>query len=425
MHLKNRSLFYTLFTLTLFTTEFYFLEIFGGTVRIYHLLAPVVILFLNRSWPSVLKNSIFWCLISFIFINLIAALASESPSDALLSVALLTLNISIAVAVALILIDRRLDFYGVMRLSLLMTAMAVMLGIIQLVAFKFGGVDLALSESQTTQLIGGFSSGFRYEANTFARQINVVFCLWLPTILAKKNTQLFKVMFILLLLGMLTAFTRSAILGLTETIIFYAFWKLRINSSKTILKRLFILGVISLFLFILFASYVETFNPYAAYKIENIFNFKETLQGGSVELRLLANTVLWNAFSDSFKTILIGNGWGQVYFYYQDMIFQAGGSDVALVLAYSGIVGIFSYFLYQLVSIYMVARTVKDKNFSNIKELNEGVFLALVCVFLTGLHSGSLISPEYWILFGFAIYIVHLRRRKKQFGKSMPFKLAL
>ena len=418
----NRSTVYLLFFVILLSTEFYYINMLGGSLRIYHLFTPVVILSHYRFIPLMAKTKVFWALIGFLLVNALAAEFSEIPSEAYLSLGLLATNMSIAFAVALILISGHLNLEQVIRIALFVAIVGIMIGIVQLAVFKLDGLNWGLSESQQIQVIMGFSSGFRTEANAFAKNLNVVFLLMLPTLLENSNRRRSLLIACVLLLGMLTSLTRSALYGLSITLVItYLWYQLSSRRGRLIAPRtLAILAIGGVMLFS-FTAIVDHFNTYSAYKFSSFFSPEEILHGSSSSFRLKSQKYLWDAFLTSDKTFWLGNGWGQVRFFAFGREFQAGGAETLVALGYGGVLGGLFYFLYQFAAIINVRRTIGTEKNSDKTRFLEGVLMALIGVLVTGQINGSLIAPEYWMLFGMAMAVsVKGRARPQVTGKTMP-----
>ncbi|RII27943.1 MAG: hypothetical protein CXR31_06900 [Geobacter sp.] len=409
MH-QHKNIFYTLFIVILLATEFYYIDVFGGALRVYHFLALFVILLLNRFIPRLPITGLFWALFWFLSVNALAAAFADIPSEAFKSLGLLAANMSIAIAVALILISERLNLEQVIRIALAVAVAGVVFGIVQVAAFKLGGLNLGLSESQQGQITGGFAPGFRTEANSFAKNLNVVFLLTVPTLLtyARKATSLF--VGGILVMGMLISFTRSALYGLLVTLFIYYLWSVLSRRRRLFAKGpVIFLGLAGICLAV-FVSTSGQFNEYATHKAATFFDSEEVLHGDSSAFRLESQGRLLHAFLDSGKTFLIGNGWGQVRFFAYDREWQAGGAESVTALGYAGILGGIFYFLYQLIAINTVRQAVLCQRSTSPSRFQEGLLLALVGVLVTGQINGSLLAPEYWMLFGMAIACAYKHR---------------
>ncbi|KJS28789.1 MAG: hypothetical protein VR64_22880 [Desulfatitalea sp. BRH_c12] len=414
MAIRKRSL-YALFVVILLSTEFLHIEFFGGFLRPYHFLVPLVIFSLLRFLKQIARSGLFWALIGFLSVNLLAAELAHNQSEAYRSLALLALNMSTSLAVALILVSGSLSPDRLIKISLQVAIVGVAIGVAQLVMYYLLGIDLTFTEGQASQLSAGFATGLRTEANTFAKYLNTVFLLTLPVMLADKNYRRALLIFIIIVIGMLTSLTRSALYGLFVTLIIAYIWYLWSGRGRLISGRTLLIAAIAAFALFIFSSLVIYFNPYAAHKLALFFNSEEILEGGSSGFRLMSQSVLWDAFLENTKTLLIGNGWGQVTFPYADKVYQAGGAEIVVALGYGGIVGGFFYCLYQLTAIITVARTITNKRVAPHSRAREGVLFALIGMLITGQINGAMIAPEYWMVLGMAIAIAVMGKNRPRY----------
>ncbi len=403
MRKRNISI-YPLFFIALLCTEFLYIEIFGGYLRIYHLLAPLVILSLSRYTLRLCYSNVFWALMVFLAVNIIAATNANVPEDALRSLGLLTSNICITIAVALILMSGRIGIGTVVKLLVGVALFSVVFGLVQVGSHHFIGWDLSLSESQGQQLLGGFASGLKTEANTFAKYLNLALLLILPSLLVSPKWKQSLLVVTIIAIGMLMSLTRSALYGLTVTFVFSYLWYLSSGRGRLIApKAMAFFGAATVSL-IIFACIVGGFNEYASYKLAHFFSFREILTGDSASFRLMSQGLLWDEFTATGKTMLIGNGWGQVKFMLGDREMQAGGAEIIVALAYGGIFSGISYLLYQLSAIHAAQQIITLNKEGKNETLYEGIMLGLIGLLITGQISGSMIAPEYWIMLGIAIY---------------------
>lgn len=401
MKIRIRTL-YILFMVILLATEFYYIDAFGGALRIYHFLTPLVIISLYRYIPRLSVTGLFWFLSGFLTVNLLSALFADLPSEAFKSIGLLVANMSISFAVALILISNQLNMEQVIRIALGVALAGIILGITQVLIFRLSGQNLGLSESQQLQVAAGFASGLRTEANTFAKNLNVIFLLSLPTILADKKRSSLLTAYVLII-GMMLSFTRSALYGLLITLFLYCLWSLSSGRGKLLSKRPVIFASVVGMLLVVFISISGQFNEYATHKVTNFFNSEEVLEGESAGFRLMSQGLLLSAFLENGKTMLVGTGWGQVRFSAFDREWQAGGGELISALGYGGIFGGFFYIMYQASAIRALNRLARFQMLSPEYKIFEGLLLALVGVLVTGQINGSFLAPEYWMLYGMAM----------------------
>lgn len=422
MKIRKRAI-YFLFVLILLSTEFLHIDFFGGALRPYHFFVPFVIFSLLRYINKIARTGIFLALVGFFFSSVLAALFADSSLDGFKSLGLLAANMSIAIAVALILVSGNLELRHLINTALGVAIVSVLLGVVQLVMLYAVGVDLSFTPGQTSQLASGFAIGLKTEANTFAKFLNVVFLLMLPTFLNDKDWRRVWLAFAIIVAGMLTSFTRSALYGLLVTLIIAYVWYFSSGRGRAIARRPLIAVVLVVITLSAFATIVVYFNPYAAHKLALFFDTEEVLEGGSSGFRLMSQGILWDAFLTTDKTFWIGNGWGQVRFLYDNTEMQAGGAEIVTALAYDGLIGGMFYLLYQLTAIDSVRRIIMANRDSAFLQASQGVMLALIGLFVTGQITGSMNSPEYWMVLGMAIAVV-VKRRKVLIEKSRQRKVS-
>lgn len=384
------------------------MEIAGGIIRLYHLLIPIVVISLYKYIPRALNNGVGRSLLAFMIANIIAALFSQAPGSALASLSLLSANMGIALAISLILISGRLQVQDFIRIALKVAIVSVIWSVLQVSVYKLSGFSLALSEPQSLQVVAGFGTGFRTEANTFAKYLNSIFLLVFPTLLYTKEWKKSFSIAGLLFLGMLVCLTRSALYGLSVTLAYAYFWYVISRRGRLLAPKPVMFIFLALLSLAAFSLVVGGFNDYSAHKLEKFFDSDEILEGGSSGFRLMSQAVLIEAFLNSIKTIVIGNGWGQVIFDFGGIEYQAGGGELITVLAYGGIISSIFYFLYQLKAINSAKKLAIFYGGDRRSAIFEGVMFSIVGLFVTGQINGAMIAPEYWSIFGVAIYCGHL-----------------
>jgi hypothetical protein len=414
----GRSHIYKFYIVTLLTTEFYLVEFFGGSLRIAHFLAPVIALLLFRDIPKLVKSPVFWTLLGFLGANLLASALSPNPRDALFSLGLLAANALITISVALILISGRVKPEELIRLLLYTAIAGIALGIMQVALYKYGGINLALSESQEQQLVGGFASGFRYEANAFAKSLNTVILICIPMMLSRGKGLRRTALGLVLIIGMLISLTRSAIFGLAITLMIAYCWYLFAGRGKLLSLRLVVLFGLGLVAVLGFSSIVGDFNAYAFHKLQLFFDSDELLRGDSSSYRFMGQAMLWDAFTADQRSLLVGNGWGQVKFFAFDRLNQAGGAEIIVALGYGGLLGGLSYLLLHYSAIRSDHFAIRK--YPGDVRIPQGVFFAQLGLLVTGQINGSLIAPEYWLLFGASMALAYQARAYQRVPLPRP-----
>lgn len=409
--MKKKTL-YSLFFVILLVTEFYYIQIGGGTARIYHFAAILVILALAGQIPRLYSSRVFLALLGFLGINLLAAILSDAPAAALASFLSLVANVGVAIAVALILISEKVDLISFRRLILVVTLLSIVWALIQITAFRLGGVSLALSLAQEGQIQMGFGPAFRTEANTFGKYLIVPFLLFLPEFVKNRRNKYMTYFYATLIVGILAVFTRSSIYGLGLAMIFIVFWYLVRGQFSIFARRWSKIAFFAAAGLVVFVSGLLNVSEYALYKIDHLFSQEEILEGGSSGFRIMAMQNTLDAFLANEKTILIGNGWGQVYMEYGGDSVQTGGGDLLATLGYGGLLGGGAYLLFMSFAFFSAMRVAMTSVDRDKALFAEGVMFALLGVFMAGQMAGYMIAPEYWLLIGVSIYLSAKSRKR-------------
>jgi hypothetical protein len=400
-----RKRFYSLFFVILLITEFFYIQVLGGIARPYHFLAVIVVICLSRHIPLLFKSKVFLALMVFIGVNLCAINLSDSSETALASFLSLGANMAVAMSTALILLTGKVTIVSFKRIILTVTLISVLWGLLQIIAFHFAGVVLALSQEQLPQIQAGFGPAFRTEANTFGKYMVFPFLLFLPEYIEYRRIKHINLVFVIFLIGILMNFTRSSIYGMGIAFIFILIWyaqqdKLCLLTSKSLkFAAAIAVGVILILCGKLNVS------EYTVHKIDNFFKQQEILEGGSSAYRLGMMQIVINGAMSNTKKMIVGNGWGQTHVYYGDTKVQAGGGDIVNILGYCGLLGTMAYFAFMLLSFTSARKNVQSSQDKERAYFSEGVMFALVGIFCTAQMSGYLISPEYWLLLGICIYL--------------------
>lgn len=400
--LRNR--FYSIFLVILLTTEFYYIQVGSGVARAYHFLAVLVVILLARHIPRILSSRLFIALMVFVGINLCAIILSGAPERAMASFLAFCANVAVAMAVALILLTRRIELATFKKLILALTLISILWGLIQIVVFRFTGIALGLTPDQTAQVAAGFGPAFRSEANTFGKFMVLPFMLFLPEYIEYQRVRHINWIYIAFIIGIIMNFTRSSIYGMGITFLFIFIWYAQNNKLVLLTTRSIKIIVAIALCVILMISGILRVSEYAQHKLVNLFDQEEILEGGSSGYRMdMMRLILSDTMSDS-KKIVIGNGWAQNQYYYHGSAVKAGGGDMVTLLGYAGGLGVAAYLLYMFMAAKSAAKASRASD-QDLCSLAEGVLFALVGIFCTGQMAGYLITPEYWLLIGLALYI--------------------
>lgn len=408
-----RDIFYRFFFVVLLTTEFFYIHIGGGIARGYQFYALLVVFLLAKEIPKLLESRVLWALLIFVGINICAIIYSDSPGRAFFSFLAVTANISVAMATAMILLTGKVKLATLLQIILLVTLVSIFWGLLQIVAYRFAGFNLSLSEEQVNQIAMGFGPGFRSEANTFGKYMVFPFLLFLPEYIEHKRIKNINWIYLVFLVGILMNFTRTSIYGMGIAFLFVFFWYVRVGKLSLLSQKSVKLAVVIGLAVVLMKSGALNVSDYAMHKINNIFNQEEILQGSSSGYRLdMMRFIVGDALSDS-KKMVVGNGWGQTYFRYYRQEVRAGGGDIVSVLGYAGLLGVGGYLLYMLSAFGIAWKTSSRRLNLSLCSFSEGMMFAFVGIFCVGQMAGYLIMPEYWLMIGMAIYLSLNKCRKK------------
>ena len=281
-----RKQIYNLFFVFLLVTEFYYIHIGGGVARPYHFLAVLMVLFLARYVPLLFESRVFVALLVFVGVNLCAILLSETSERALASFLSFCANLAVAMSTALILLTGRVKLASFKRIILTVTLVSVLWGLLQIVAFRFTGVVLALSPEQATQIPMGFGPAFRTEANTFGKYMVFPVLLFLPELIEHKHVKHINLIYIVFFIGILMNFTRSSIYGMGIALFFIVVWYARRHKFFLLTtKSVKIASAIAIGI-VLMVGGALNIGEYSLHKIDNLFNEAEILEGYSSAYRL-------------------------------------------------------------------------------------------------------------------------------------------
>jgi hypothetical protein len=397
---------YGAFFILLLATEFFYVEVGGGAARPYHFVAIVVISTLAKHAARVMTSRVFGALILFVCVNIVAIVLAEKPGAALFSFALLAANVAVAVATSLVLLSGAVDITRLKRIIAVVTQLSIAWGVIQIAALRIGGMNLGLSLQQQSQLAElGFGPGLRTEANSLGKYTVVIFLLFLPEFVERWRSRSNRWLFAFLLVGALMNFTRSALFGLALSVPFIFAWYVRrgraVRLSKTVTK---VAAIAALGLGLVFTGALSV-SEYARYKMEMLFNRDEILLGSSSTFRVeMMRFIIEDALSEP-KKMLIGNGWGQTFYYWAGYEVRAGGGDGVAVLGFGGLLGAGMYLVYMLAAIGGAGKIAKVTPDQERRLLAEGTMFSLIGMACAGQMAGFLNSPEYWMLLGVGIFL--------------------
>ncbi len=290
------------------------------------------------------------------------------------------------------------------RLIIGVTVLSVAWGLMQIVLYRFAGVNAGLSQTQIAQVEYGFGPGFRTEADTFGKFMVVPFMLFLPEFIEHRRIKHMLLVFLVFTVGVLMNFTRSAIYGMARcgTVHSLLVYTSAQNGSRT-RRSAVLLMALSAGVTLMLGGALSS--EYATHKMRNFFNKDEIVAGGSSSYRLEMTEAMVNSTLSSTKRIVIGNGWGQTWIEMYGNEVQAGGADVLTVWAYGGAFAAFLYLTFMWLALRASLRAATIKADAEFRALAEGAAFAVGTTFIMAQLAGLIAAPEYWLLMGIVVFI--------------------
>lgn len=402
-----------IFLFVLLTTQFIYIELFGGFLRPYHFLVAIVICLMAPGVRRLWGAATFRALVFLNAVTIVSALLSLDPGGALVSYGLFALNSGICVACAVLLSSGRLSRDRFLSVVLTVTLLSVGLAVMQFAAFRGAGLVLGYSDEQASQIVAGFAPSFFNEANAYAKFLVTPFFLFLPHMLRNGIGRRGIALCALMVLGFFLNFMRSAMAGVVSGLLFAMLWFYWTRSFSLFAKRLgALIAVLSVLLAWVLQSGVS-FAEYNLYKFATLFDLDAVQTDGSWQFRAaMMEIAVKETISDPFR-IVFGNGWGQVYALVGGEVQQVGGADFINVFAYDGALGVLAYAAMLALAIRAAMRRARRAAHQDDRLMAEGVLFALVANTVVGLVSGVILSASFWLLIGLAISFERLAQRER------------
>jgi hypothetical protein len=378
--------------------EFHYIVIGDGFARVYHFMAPVVVMFCASHLRVLARSSVFVAAMMFCGTVVASVCVSHAPDAAAASAASFAANMGVAQAVALVLAGGYVSipsFKGVIRHA---TFLSVAWGVTQIAANTLG-VNLGLSESQIEQISAGWGPGFRTEANTFAKFLLLPLMLALPDYVEGRRVRDSVIAYAVMAVGFVLNFTRTAVYGLSVAFVYVGAWYTGRGKAVAAGRRTAQFALLAGAMVALVLGGVIPGSEYGVHKIGNLFNRDEVALDTSGGYRLEQMRAIVEMGMSSAKTIALGRGWGQTYIEIGNKTVQAGGGDVVTVFGYGGLIGAAAYVLL-IGSAFLAARRATRSGDLAIARLAKGAMFAWVAMSVTGQLSGYLITPDLWLLLG-------------------------
>lgn len=383
----------SLFLLLCLTTEFWYVYVFDGVLRPYHLVAPFLLFFLMRETDKAFAAASIRGLVLFLTLNLIASLAVYDWGSALQSYMLFVANGLVAVALFGVML-RRLDRQAIAETVLAIGVLTVVLGLTQFVGSR-AGIDVALSNTQTPFVASGEVAAFWTEPDQLGKFLTMPFLLALVWLVRGRKHAGKLLAFIGL--GIALNFVRSAIYGLIPAVLVLGV----IVARESRLRRLFgIILTLALLLFVFLILVNAGVIPLGAYPLQRlarIFDLSYTALAtdGSGAYRLQSMRMLLDQTLASPESVVVGLGLNQASGSIGGTIVRLGGGDLLNLFGGSGVFGVVSYVLLVAPLLYVPLRQLRV---DSTDWFAQWLLITAVAFLVTGQMSGMLIMPQFWVL---------------------------
>lgn len=410
--LISRRTFAYIYLFFLYLSEFYWLNFLGGILKPFHLISAFLFIIYSFIRLPTIKSRILASFILFFifqgFYLLIKKLPAENSRTLLLYATLLTISINIYFLFKANILTAK-DF---LKITLIATILIEIVGIVQYLGWRIGGVNLSLTETQKIQLTFAHRyPSFFTEADNCGKYLAVAQLIVLPSLLQRRNIAnyfLIGSMLVLFLLNMTRTAIGAFVLSLISGYMFLSVF----SKSKTVsnIKKIFWISSLSLLVTLYILSFTDlgiTFQQ----RIYSLLNIGETLKSDPAlfpRIETITNP-LNLVLSGGLIPIIFGMGWGASY---QSTYGIVKGSSNLFVtfFFFAGLVGL-------IFILYIIAKSLKISLRAINKKINvelaEGTLLAMLASVFMGLISSNIIAPEFWILLGIVSYLENELRKQK------------
>jgi hypothetical protein len=408
LHVTSRKAVCGLFLVICVLTEFYWIQFLGGSLRPYHLFAPIVCVLLSASAKQLISSSQFLLLGGFLISNLCSTVMAQDVPDALLSFLLVCASASVGVATALILISGAMNVTAFKRTILAATIVSLAWGLIQYIGHAAAGINLALSETQRQNIEWNMIPAVRTEADTFGKYLLFPFMLFIPALVEKKTraSKPVLVFYVAATFCLTVSLVRTSLYGCIVGIMYILYWSKKRGTLAPYLKYILLITLAISVIVALSLQGVLPVGDYVQQKFRVAFNFNLTHleQDDSGSFRVAnIRSILEGALND-IHTIFWGRGWGQTYFYWGGEQLHTIAGDGLHTFAYGGLFGSGLYMLYTVNAFLAFRRAAMQRADHAVARFGEGMMYAMIAMFTTSLFAGYFLAPEYWILIGCSIF---------------------
>ena len=409
LHAASKKALFGLFFIVCLLTEFYYIYFMGGTMRPYHLMAPIMFVFLTAFVKQMISSVQFWLFCGFLICNLFSTIMmAQNASDALLSFLLLCASVAVSVVTALILISGIINVVTFKKIVLAVTLISIAWGLIQFMVHVVTGINLALFEQHIRQIDWNMIPAFKTQADTFAKYLSFPLMLFVPELIDRKRaSKPVLIFYITALFCIVVSLVRTATYGCIVGILYILYWSRRNKKLGRFMKYILIAAAaISIILFLSLQGIIPV-GEYVQQKFSIVFNFNlDHLEDDHSGGYRIANirSIIEESLIDTY-TIFWGKGWGQTYYYSRGEMKHTIAGDFIHAYGYGGLLGFVLYMIYTVNTFRVFRRAATQSADHELAKFGEGMMYATVAMFVTSLFAGYFLAPEYWILIGCSIFI--------------------
>lgn len=469
--LKNKKILSCYYILACMWTEFYYINICGGKVRLYHFVALTILFLEIIKALDLLKQKRYWLVWGFVIWAVFVSVMSENILKAFISSISLVLNCTVGIATVIILIRHWITVDELQKTIVLGVNVSCIVGIVQFVLKMTCNINIGMSAEQITQIAIGMIPGLTTEANVFGRCLMVYMAFLLPRLIAKDN----KIRGIWLMYVLAVFCT---VINATRSVLYPAFFALflglLVSIKKKCLKDTVVtylkLGTVFLCVVVLLFGGIIPAPAYTVYKLKSMLGgvtlgLDKMLDGGEyvaianpdeeeyitiddinaekAEGELLAmneqlaehteknhvdpSSFQYKGYDESathrigmaklaiescisdIKTILVGKGWGQVYVLQGNILMQAGGGDWVSPFVYTGCIGLLLYIV-MTGSTFLnlfLEGVLRNREDKLLSQQLVGALGACFILGICGLLTSNIIMFYYWQILFVSIYMIN------------------
>lgn len=420
----RKKLFFLL-VLSIFTTEFLWINIGGGIFRISHFLAILVLLVFSLTETKkvifyITRSRILIYLLILIFYNIFLILFNVSNYEAsFFSLGLMGIMFTFSLDTYLFLsiYKGEKDFFRALKFSSLV---AVLFGLAQYIVLVLFNKALAFTEVQRRNILFDRRiTSFFTEGDTFGKNVMLVTLLFLPFVYPSKDKSHSKkiewspqVMALYVFVLIINA-TRSALAGFMFGLLILMLLSIRKKTQQIKLYRISRDLVLLLFISIA-AMYFLGHLSLISRRFSSLFSVRQTLStDASAKLRFKSITEPLKKFLHSgYENIIFGSGWANLKTEWGESRLEGTSNIFATIFIYDGILG-FGIFL----AIIFLAFKILYRNYLLNRDLALGTIASLTGALVASQMAPMLIAPEFWVLLGLTAYLEQIPFYKDEKNK--------